>query len=199
MKRQSSIKAAGFVLLLSGLGAWAQGVPQGQGNVPQQQPQPRRMGPPMQAFGPRRAGMMPMPGRAPMGGPMGQWWNNPEMAERIGLTADQKKKLEDLFQQHRLKMIDLNASLQKAEVTLQPLLSADQPDEAKIVAQIDRVAQARAEVEKANVRMMIGTRQILTPEQWTKLHQPRPRPAPVAAPAPGRPAPPPAPRPPREQ
>ena len=76
---------------------------------------------------------------------MGRWWNIPQMAEKIGINSDQKKKMDDNFQQYRLKLIDLNATLQKAEMTLEPLMNADQPDEAKIVGQIDRVAQAADE------------------------------------------------------
>ena len=48
-------------------------------------------------------------------------------------------------------------------------MSADTPDEPKILAQIDRVAQARAELEKANARLLLGIRRVLTPDQWKKL------------------------------
>jgi Spy/CpxP family protein refolding chaperone len=51
----------------------------------------------------------------------------------------------------------------------EPLVSADQPDEATIVAQIDKVARARAEQEKANARMLLGIRRLLIPEQWNRL------------------------------
>ncbi len=77
--------------------------------------------------------------------------------------------MDDIFQQSRLRLIDLNAAVQKEEAILEPLVSADQPDEARIVAQIDKVAQARAELEKANARMLLGIRRVLTPEQWEKL------------------------------
>jgi Spy/CpxP family protein refolding chaperone len=62
-----------------------------------------------------------------------------------------------------------NAVVQKEEAIMEPLVSAEQPDEAKIVAQIDKVAQARAELEKANARILLGIRRVLTPEQWNKL------------------------------
>ena len=52
---------------------------------------------------------------------------------------------------------------------MHPLMEAEQPDEGKILAQIDAIAQARAELEKANARMLLGIRQVLTPDQWTKL------------------------------
>jgi hypothetical protein len=52
---------------------------------------------------------------------------------------------------------------------MEPLLAADHPDEAKIPGQIDRIAQARAELEKANARMLPGFRNVLSQDQWTRL------------------------------
>lgn len=115
------------------------------------------------------------PGPPPMerafgGGRMhGRWWDDPQTAQKIGLSADQQKKMDDIMQQNRLKLIDLHAALEKQETIMQPLMEADQPDETKILAQIDSIAQARAELEKANARMLLGIRQTLTPDQWTKL------------------------------
>jgi len=78
----------------------------------------------------------------------GRWWENQEMVQRLGLTTDQQKKMEDLFQQSRLRLIDLNAALQKEEATMEPLMAADQPDDARLLAQVDKVAQARAELKR---------------------------------------------------
>ena len=130
------------------------------------------MGGGMMQPGPGRGGMQP--GRRAfedrlLPGPHGKWWDNPQMAEQLSLSAEQKKKMDDIFQQNRLKLVDLNATVQKAEITMEPLVAADQPDEAKIVAQIDKVAQARAELEKANARMLLAIRGVLTPEQFQKL------------------------------
>jgi Spy/CpxP family protein refolding chaperone len=103
------------------------------------------------------------------GGASGRWWYNPQTAARLSLTPDQQKKMDDVFQQSRLKLIDLTAALDKEEAILEPLLEADQPDAPKIRAQIDRIAQARAELEKANANMLLGIRLILTPDQWKGL------------------------------
>ena len=112
----------------------------------------------------------------------GKWWTRPEEIERLGLSMDQRKNLNDILQQHRLKLIDLDAALQREEVILEPLVNADQPDDAKVFAQVDRVAQARAELEKANSRMLWQVRRVLTPDQWKQLQLPRP--APRISPAP---------------
>jgi Spy/CpxP family protein refolding chaperone len=103
------------------------------------------------------------------GMPLGAWWRNAEMAKKIGISDEQAKKLDAIFQQNRLALVDADANLRKEEIKLQPLVDADNPDEAAVIAQIDRVAQARAELEKTNARLLLGIRKQLTAEQWQKL------------------------------
>jgi Spy/CpxP family protein refolding chaperone len=112
--------------------------------------------PPMEnAFGPQSA--------------HGRWWNNPKVVEQLKLTDAQRKKFDDIYLAHREKLIDLRASLQKAELALETLVSDAQPNETKILAQIDKVAQARAELEKANAAFLLAIRGKLTAEQWTQV------------------------------
>lgn len=170
----------GLVVLLTGAIALAQQPPPAQappGDAMAQGGPPPGQGPRPGALPPPQANRPPME-RAFHGGPPGRWWNNPDMVQKLSLTADQQKKMDDIFQQSRLRLVDLNASLQKEELTLEPLLAADQPDEPKILAQIDRVAQARAELEKANARMLLGIRRVLNQDQWKKLQSEGPRPMP---------------------
>jgi protein CpxP len=119
------------------------------------------------------------PNRPPMerafhSSPPGRWWMDPVLAQKLGLTADQQKRIDALYQQSRLKLIDLSAAVQKEEAILEPLLEADRPDESQVLAQIDRVAQARAELEKANARMLLGFRGVLSLDQWKKLQAEEP-------------------------
>jgi periplasmic protein CpxP/Spy len=120
---------------------------------------------------PPPADRLPPPDQRPpmRGGPPARFWDNPEMARKLDMTSDQIKKMNDIFQQMRFKLIDLNGNLRKEEATLDPLMQAEQPDDAKVLPQIDRVANARAELEKANARLLLAIRHVLTPEQWKKL------------------------------
>jgi Spy/CpxP family protein refolding chaperone len=113
------------------------------------------------------------PGTFMRGPGAGKWWKNPELAQKLGLTDDQIAKMEKIFQDHRLQLIDLHAALEKQEVMLEPMISADHPDEQQTLAQIDKVAQARAELEKSNARMLFAIRNVLTPEQWKQLQAER--------------------------
>jgi protein CpxP len=102
-------------------------------------------------------------------GHFGRWWNDPRLSQQLALTDDQKHRMDDIFLQHRLRLIDLDAALEKQQVLLRPMIEADQPDEGKVLSQIDSIAQARAELEKANARMLFDIRKTLTADQWKKL------------------------------
>jgi periplasmic protein CpxP/Spy len=149
------MKKATLVLstLLLGAGiTFAQQAPPGDNTAP---PPPMGHRPPME--------------RAFHVGPPGRWWNNPDIQQKLDLSADQQKRMDEIFQQNRLKLIDLHANVEKQEALLEPLLASDQPDESQVTAQIDRVAQARADLEKQNARMLLGLRRVLTADQWQKL------------------------------
>ena len=100
----------------------------------------------------------------------GTWWREQYWIKELNLTPDQQKKMDEAFRQNKLKLIDLTAALEKEELMLEPLVETINPgDEAKIQASIDRVADARAGLEKANARMLLAIRQIMTQEQWDKV------------------------------
>jgi Spy/CpxP family protein refolding chaperone len=99
----------------------------------------------------------------------GKWWKDSELMRKIGVSDEQVQKFEKIFQDHRLDLIDLHAALEKQEAILDPLIETDQPDESQVIAQIDKVAQARANLEKSNAKMLLAIRRVLTVDQWKKL------------------------------
>lgn len=103
--------------------------------------------------------------------PQGKWWDRPELVKRIKLSQDQRRRMDDVFQQIRPKLIDLRAAVDKEEAAMEPLMDGAQLDDAKILPQIDRIADARAELEKAEARLVLGLRHVLTPEQWAMLQR----------------------------
>lgn len=115
------------------------------------------------------SGAMGLWGRGDSLLPMGLWWKDSQVAARLGLTAEQQKRILDLFIQSRVELIRLHATLQEEQLMLVPLLNATPFDETKAMAQIDKIADTRAELEKTNAKMLLNIRGVLTPEQWTKL------------------------------
>ncbi len=106
-------------------------------------------------------------------GERGRWWNNPRTVERLKLTDAQRKAMDETMLQHREKLVDLRGTLEKAELELDPMTNQDQPNEGQILSQIDKVAAARAELEKANARFLLAIRSKLTPEQWKQVQAER--------------------------
>lgn len=122
---------------------------------------------------------MMMHGRHEMGmrhdrGEHGEWWKNPELAKRIGITPDQTKKLDELSFQGKMNMIHLHAALEEQELMMKPIMEAPTVDQKKADLQIDKVADARAALEKAAAKQKLAMRTVLTADQWTKLHEHHP-------------------------
>jgi periplasmic protein CpxP/Spy len=181
MKRVLSFFGVGVFLLT--LSVYAQDRP-GPGDPPADPP--AALGAPMPSGGFRGARMMGRDGGAGGGfrgrgfhhEGLGAWWKNSKVAAKLNLSADQIARIEKTYLDHRLKLIDLRADLEKQELQLQPLLDVDQPDEAQVGAQIDRITAARGRLEKENAMMLLSIRRVLTVDQWKELeamrHGPRP-------------------------
>ncbi len=106
-------------------------------------------------------------------GPPGRWWDDKKFAKSLGLNSDQQKRMDNVFAQNRDSLLTRYDTLQKAETRLETLTHSDHPDEGALFAEIDHVAQARAELEKANTRMLLQIRNEMTPEQIDKLEEHR--------------------------
>ena len=164
MAKGRTILSLAAAALLAVPAAFAQGSGTGAGQAP---PAPDQ----------RSGGMMrrapgPMMERTPGPHPdLGKWWKDSAVAAELGLSEQQVTQIEQTFLDHRLKLIDLNADVQRNEARLQPLMEADQVDEAKISAQMDQMLAARSRLEKANMMMMISIRKVLTVEQWKRLEE----------------------------
>lgn len=100
---------------------------------------------------------------------LGAWWTNNAIVERLGLTDDQKTKIERAFENHRPKLESSREFLEKEEAQLARLLEAESVDRNAILAQIDRVVQARSEMERVNSAMTLEMREQLTRAQWMQL------------------------------
>ena len=109
--------------------------------------------------------------------PFGQgaaWWTNTAMLTRLGLTDDQKLKIERVYESHRQNLVSTKDALEKEEAQLSRLLGAEPLDRTASIAQIYKVVQARGEMEKTNSLMTFEMREVLTRAQWTQLQAVQP-------------------------
>ena len=104
-----------------------------------------------------------------LGLPMGNFWLDPNLAARISLTQDQIRRLADTDLQGQLKSIQLEADLEMEQARLDAMETTATMDSAAALALTDRIADARAAIEKADAHNAFALRAILTPSQLTML------------------------------
>ena len=58
---------------------------------------------------------------------LGKWWQNSDVAKKLQLSSGQTTQLDQIFYDHRLKLMDYGADMEKEDLKLQTLLDADVP------------------------------------------------------------------------
>ena len=102
-------------------------------------------------------------------GPPSRWWDDKHYAKTLHLRPDQKKRMDGLFDENRANLVNRYAALQLEEQKMETLSHAQTLDEAALFAQIDRVSQARADLEKATTHLMLQVRKEMDADQIVRL------------------------------
>jgi Spy/CpxP family protein refolding chaperone len=100
-----------------------------------------------------------------------KWWQSDEFKKELGLTAEQTRRLEEIFQKALPGLKVQKTALDVAEAQFEKLIERG-GDAA--MEQINAVEAARFELNKTRQRMLVNMRNLLTGEQWAKftaLHQ----------------------------
>jgi TonB family protein len=79
------------------------------------------------------------------------------------------RRIEQTFEAHRQNLVSSTEALQREEAQLSRMLEAESVDRAGASAQINRVIQARGDVERTNSAMTLEMREHLTRAQWMQL------------------------------
>jgi len=99
----------------------------------------------------------------------GKWWQNSETVKKLQLNDSQINQLDQIFFDHRMKLIDYGAEMEKQDLKLQSLLDADVPNEGQIGGQVDQVLEARGKLEREYTNMNLDLRKVLSLAQWRQL------------------------------
>ena len=102
-------------------------------------------------------------------GDLGKWWKDSETASKLQLGDDQLTRLDQIFFEHRMKLIDYTADMEKQDLKLQALLDADVPNDGQVQSQVDQVLTARGRVEREYTLMNLDLRKVLSLDQWHQL------------------------------
>jgi Spy/CpxP family protein refolding chaperone len=151
-------------------GTGAAGPPRGEPGPMMETPGPGCMGPGGPSGPPWMGGHGPMMGPHGPGGPRSTGGHGPMMGphgpgpadwEALGLSEEQRQRLEELQDAEARKVIRVEADLRLAELDLRRLVSGARPDLRAIGEQVDRMADLRAEIMKARLTTRVRMREIL--------------------------------------
>ena len=115
----------------------------------------------------RGGGMGPM-----MGGmdPIVRMVSNPAVAEKLGLSEEQKTKLKELKGDNQSNR-EAQKKVREATMKQLELMKAEKIDEAAVMAAIDEVFELRKAMAKEQAKRVIAVKSVLTPEQVAKAHE----------------------------
>ena len=102
-------------------------------------------------------------------GPAGRWWDDKSVVANVGISHDQQKKMDSIFNANRPAIVNSYKAFLKAQEHLQSVNKAAHPDQAEVFTAIDAVNQARGDLQKAASAMLLQIRGEMTPEQIEKL------------------------------
>ena len=101
-----------------------------------------------------------------------KWWQSDLYKRELGLTPEQSRRLEDIFQAAVPNLRVQKKALDQAETEFERLV--EKGDDGAVMEQVGRVEIARAELNKSRTMMLLRMRRALTTDQWAKftaLHQ----------------------------
>jgi Spy/CpxP family protein refolding chaperone len=101
-----------------------------------------------------------------------KWWQSDLYKRELGLTPEQSRRLEDIFQAAAPNLRVQKKALDQAETEFERLV--EKGDDGAVMEQVGRVEIARAELNKCRTMMLLRMRRALTTDQWAKftaLHQ----------------------------
>ncbi|MGE5444682.1 MAG: Spy/CpxP family protein refolding chaperone [Ignavibacteriales bacterium] len=101
----------------------------------------------------------------------GKWWKHPNIAKELELTNDQQNRIEAIFSSYRPQMIELDSKLKEKEGKLRDTRRNPNSTREEISRLNDEVEGIRGNMRKVRVDMFLQIRDVLTPQQRTKLEE----------------------------
>jgi Spy/CpxP family protein refolding chaperone len=114
-------------------------------------------------------GCLAIAGLASAGDERMKWWQSDSMKAELGLTNDQSRELENIFQSLMPRMRVEKDELDRAERQLSKVMAEVQIGEPEVMQTIERVEAARGRASSTRLVMLYRMYKVLTPDQRRKL------------------------------
>jgi Spy/CpxP family protein refolding chaperone len=102
-------------------------------------------------------------------GPSGRWWDDRAFRQQVGITHDQQRRMDSIFDANKQAIISTYQNYEKQKTNLDALSKDPKVEQSKLFAAIDATNEAKTALQKARTQMLLQIRQQLASEQITKL------------------------------
>ena len=92
-------------------------------------------------------------------------------AQTIGLSTAQRRTILDELKTTQTALAPLQADMMEPALELIELLGQSRVDEARVLAKMDQVLRIENEVKKRQAGLLVRIKNVLTPDQQTRLRE----------------------------
>ncbi len=110
-------------------------------------------------------------GQRPGRGPAGRGPDGTAILQEAGLSAEQIEQISQIRDEVRREVIGLRAEVQTARLDFRREMDAETPDEAAVMAALERIHAVQLQIRKAQVSGLLRARAIAGPEAWAEIRQ----------------------------
>ncbi|MFT4111188.1 periplasmic heavy metal sensor [Silvibacterium sp.] len=102
-------------------------------------------------------------------GPPRRWWDDKSAIKSVGISGEQKKNMDAIFDANKPAILESYQKLLKEQAKLTAISKDSHADKASLFAEIDAVNQARSALQKTVAQMYLQIRQQMDARQIEKL------------------------------
>jgi len=104
-------------------------------------------------------------------GPAGRWWDDKSVIRSIGITRDQQRRMDTIFDANKSAILSSYKNFLKEQAHLDSINKDPKADQAATFAAIDAVNNARSTLQKATAQMYLAIRHEMSSTQLEKLEK----------------------------
>jgi hypothetical protein len=102
--------------------------------------------------------------------PLGKWWRNERVVQRLNLSADEVERLDAAFLKSRRSMIRLKSEVESQQFELETLLEADSLDDGAVMDRYRQLDAARSKLGQERFQFILEVRKIVGRERFQQLN-----------------------------
>lgn len=106
-----------------------------------------------------------------MGIPSSKWWKRPDVAGKVGITEEEKEKLDNMYYKYRYLMIDLRSQVKKERLELEQLIDSKAFNDKACLDQFTKLQKAKNTVAAEKFRFLVQVRKLLNLDRFQQLKE----------------------------